>query len=765
MANEARYENERFEQEVRRIARALWPSSEFSGAVMVDGRETDGIFETEDCIHIVEATTSRKKEKASQDIVKLVKLIQKHRRVDSARVVRGWFITRDEPTADQREVTNKHRRNNVNTLSFLQFQARLIDSQAYINARDSYKFGSVRDPATGEHSLDIKYVPLDLLDVNSNNIFSHKDFDSMISEGRTIVLLGDYGAGKSMTLREIYYNLRKEHLKGNTGKFPVYLNLRDHYGQRDAAEVITRHSRSIGFDHPSHLVRAWRAGYVHLLIDGFDEISTISIQGQWHNLGLNRYRAMEAVRCLIREHPKGAGLLVAGRAHFFDNPSERRRALALPQDAIELSLTEFTEVQIRTYLERVGLSGSVPPWLPSRPLLVGYLAAKGFLSNFFDEEATDQPTGPAAGWDALLDNVAAREAEIEAGIDGNTVRRILERLATKVRSLPDGLGSISRDTVIQAFREICGNNPDDRGLVLLQRLPGLGVDREEENSRTFIDEAFADACKSGDIVDFVDKPFDFPSSVLEDIESSVGVLGIEVASRKIELRGFGEGKLNTALSKAYESGTKYMAWDIVRLISEIGHNIRQEVRLERILIPSFELKNFDTDLSKLRFVDCFFRRVEIDQNADVSRMPSFYECYIDEVEGRVSKSDLPMGKFDDKCEFDRFNTTAETTSEMLALDLPLGIRVCLTVLKKLYMQIGAGRRENALYGGLDDRARRLVPRVLQVLQSEGFTLSDRSKNNTIWRPCRSHNERVRKIIIAPSESDDPVLRRCASLSN
>ena len=249
----------------------------------------------------------------------------------------------------------------------------------------------------------------------------------MISEGRTVVLLGDYGAGKSMTLREVYRELRSDYFRGQTSKFPVYLNLRDHYGQTDTAEVFTRHSRAIGFESPSHLVRAWRTGYVHLLIDGFDEVSTFSIQGLWHDLQNNRFRAMEAVRRLIREHPQNAGLLVAGRAHFFDNPNERHKALGLPSNTVELSLSEFNEKQIETYLQRAGLSGSVPSWLPSRPLLVGYLAAKGLLNNILDKESISQPMGPAAGWDALLESVTDREAEIEAGIDGNTVRRILER--------------------------------------------------------------------------------------------------------------------------------------------------------------------------------------------------------------------------------------------------------------------------------------------------------------------------------------------------
>ena len=155
----------------------------------------------------------------------------------------------------------------------------------------------------------------------------------------------------------------------------------------------------------------------------------------------------------------------------------------------------------------------MPSWLPSRPLLVGYLANKNLLHDTFDEKYSD----PATGWNILLDKISAREAEIEAGIDGSTVRRILERLATKTRGSQGGLGSLNLDSITEAFNDVCGYKPDERGMVLLQRLPGLGVDPEEENSRIFIDEAFADVCKAGDLVEFIDSPFGFTSSVLTDI--------------------------------------------------------------------------------------------------------------------------------------------------------------------------------------------------------------------------------------------------------
>ena len=63
-----------FENTVRRIARSLWPDAAYQGAQIVDGRERDGVFETEDVIHLIECTVSKKMDKAKIDMKKLLEL-------------------------------------------------------------------------------------------------------------------------------------------------------------------------------------------------------------------------------------------------------------------------------------------------------------------------------------------------------------------------------------------------------------------------------------------------------------------------------------------------------------------------------------------------------------------------------------------------------------------------------------------------------------------------------------------------------------------
>jgi len=61
-----------FQTETLRVARQLWPQAEYGGPEIVDGRERDGIFETEECTHLLECTVSRSQDKADKDSKKLV---------------------------------------------------------------------------------------------------------------------------------------------------------------------------------------------------------------------------------------------------------------------------------------------------------------------------------------------------------------------------------------------------------------------------------------------------------------------------------------------------------------------------------------------------------------------------------------------------------------------------------------------------------------------------------------------------------------------
>ncbi|MEK7996558.1 MAG: NACHT domain-containing protein [Planctomycetota bacterium] len=751
-------EHKEFENEVLRVARALWPAARYSGSVRIDGRERDGVFETEECIHLIEATTSRRLEKAKEDISKLVGLASKLQKTTSSKAMRCWFVTREEPTADQRHAGEKHRAF-LTVLGFSQFQARLVDARAYLAARENHAFGSVRDPVTGSLKPHVDYVPLALAEQSGAAVLSPDEVVNGLIADKRFLLLGDYGAGKSMTLQYVHRKLSSGYYKGESSHFPVYVNLRDHYGQTEPAEILERHARIIGFDSPAHLVRAWRAGYVYLLLDGFDEVTTLSIQGLWRKLRDSRYRAMEPVRRLISGHPRGPGIIVAGRAHFFDSERERRSALGLDDAFVELSLNEFSDEQLETYLRGLGLPGAVPSWLPSRPLLVAYLASKGLLQGVIGEWAGD--LDPGVGWDMLIDKIAHREAQIEAGIDGPTVRRILERLATKARVSPDGLGPLSTDEIVAAFGEVCGYPPDDRGMLLLQRLPGLGVDQGESETRRFVDESFVEACRAGDVLSFAENPYD-ASGFPPNMECGAGSLGISITARRVQAQSLTSGHLTAAIERACNNGHNYLASDLVGAAVEAGLEIGSHVYIKDVLIREIEFSSGMRSAAGVHYQECLFGELALDPDIDGTKLPRFTRCFVAVLEGRISPNDLPPGAFDD-CDFESFSTAAGTTNQILDLPIALGVRVLITVLKKLFERRGSGRRESALYRGLDHRARRAVPDILQLLRSHGIAYPCRRGTETVWIPDRSARPRAGRILASPSAKDDPLVIAAAEL--
>ena len=301
-------------------------------------------------------------------------------------------------------------------------------------------------------------------------------------------------------------------------------------------------------------------------------------------------------------------------------------------------------------------------------------------------------------------------------------------------------------------------------MVLLQRLPGLGVYHDETESRIFVDEAFVDSCRGGDVAAFVERPFDFDSNIVSRIESAMGGLGVAIANRKLEKRGLSEGKINTAMELAQRQNCPYLVADLARVILLGGLGVRTKSVITGVVIQELELGSPTGDMSGLEFSDCFFGRVELEPQSDVAKLPMFRGCYIQSFEGRLSMRDVPAEKFNGECIIDGFVEASGTTAAVLTLDLPLGTRVCLTVLKKIYERRGSGRKQNALYRGLDQRARKIVPGVLQALKSEGLALPYRRKTETIWLPGRDRR-RAGRIIAAPSEEvNDPVLMRCAGLS-
>ena len=554
--------------------------------------------------------------------------------------VKGYFITFEEPTADQRGAVNRFGGDLVHALSYSQFRALMIDAPAYLELRKRYQFGSMFDPDTHSRTEPTHLIAPNLA-TPSGETLGVKDIVPRLEAGETFVLVGDYGAGKSTTLREVFVELGSRYSVNKSGRFPVHLNLRDHHGQTDPAEALDRHAKKVGFPSAHHLVRAWNAGYVTLLLDGFDEFAIAGWSGQPKRLRETRYKSMELIRKFVRES-SGGGIMIAGRQHYFDSNRELASALGLDQDCTRLDLSNFTDDQIREFLSKKGWASGIPAWLPSRPLLLGYLCSRDILEEVM---TVDSGSSPAAGWDDLLERTANREAEIEAGIDGPTVRQLVENLATKARSRNDGISSLYPEDILRSFQSVCGFTPDDKGVLLLQRLPGLGATSAEDGSRDFIDTDLADAARAGDIFRFVEDPFSFQLASPANWQMILGQLGRELAARRCYQSGFNQGKLRTALQQAGKDNEQgALCMDIVQVSKEMGHGyLGPPQTIRNILVQEASFGDTSLDFSNVSFRDCLFQRLELDIEAETPLLPKFYGCYFGTLDGRVSQMDLPKG--------------------------------------------------------------------------------------------------------------------------
>jgi hypothetical protein len=756
-------EQDQFEEDVLQIARALFAKERpFQGSGYLDSKERDGIFESSEAVVLVEATISGKADKARHDGSKLAQACIAYAKTHKYKLIKGYFVTKDEPSADQRKAIDSLG-THVVAIGFAQFRSLLVNGGDYLMARDAYAFGSARNPFNDSTTDLEEYIGIDLLEAQSSPQRTHstKDLAAVIGGGGTVVLRGDFGAGKSMTCREIHRSLAAKYRKKDSPKFPVTLNLRDHQGQKDPDEALRRHASMVGFDSPTSLVRAWRAGYIDLILDGFDEVATTGWLSHGSDLQQIRRRSVELIRKFVDQTPIQSGVLLAGRRHFFDTPDEMVSALGVNKRAKRLVIDtdQFTEAQIAAYLGRHDINAALPSWLPSRPLLLGHLAASSILPEI---AASGASLGADEGWDLLLDRVSEREARIEVGVDGHTVRRIIERLATFARGKPSGVGPLLPADLTLAFQQVCGYAPDEGSYVLLQRLPGLGEQDKTDGSRYLIDDAFTDAARAGDVARYL-MSFDSEDVMTAGIGSvaPLGEVGVGVATRAARTHGVSQAHAFACARRLQDKGAEgAFSLDLLRVGLELeGDATVPRLEFVDLSLGTMYFDHLEADLGEVLFRECVVEHLDLTEYDGTPALPIFRNCLVGLVSGAGSKNVLPVGHFID-CVFEQFDPSAKTTKGILASPgLSPAEKVALTILKKIYLQSGSSRKESSLRRGLDKAHQALVSSVIETSIAEGLVVSSKSGNNVLFYPVRGLGARVRRMLEAGVASDDALLAR------
>lgn len=626
---------EAFEASVREVARSLYRGANSTGSIILNGRERDEVIDTGTELIIIEATKRRDVKKIEGDLKKsadLVRDLRKERKYSEYNF-RILLVTLHDPTADQnRHVADSKVGCPKEIISFSRLFSRLFDARHYLKVRDGYFFGSIRNPAN-DLDLDVPpstYIPTALTEEGTGTQFSATSISTEMAKGGIFALLGDYGCGKSMTLRDIYIRLRQDFYLGKTVCCPIYINLREHVAQNEPSEALIRHSSRVGFDNPNSLISAWRAGYVIPILDGFDELIPPQFTVSIDNIKQARRYAVELVKRFITETPNDVPVLIAGRESYFDDRDEAKQALGLGTRARIYDLAGFSDGDIQKFLKKN--YAVVPTWLPSKPLLLGYLANSGLL-----EESGLTTLSPAVGWDHLIDRICEREVEQiwGPGFEANALRLYIEGLATRVRKAPTQ--PLSKSDLKRTFHQVFGKDSDEPAELLTARLPGLGAVPGRPGARNFVDEAFSDAAASGVLSRFIDTPFTIDEQLAE-CEAPLGELGKDLVIHRL---GGNYTKLEVSLHQSsIRESLSTTSVDIFSIMNDL--EIQYKGESLSIIDGCFEKLSITTiyNFSNLLFEKCIIAALELERLTEVQEsdnFPKFKECVIDKIYGVMSR--------------------------------------------------------------------------------------------------------------------------------
>jgi hypothetical protein len=774
MSNSYRY-NMSFEAEMRRVAEAVWnlspgqcqPSHYPNDPVV---REIDGIARLRDVTHLIMATTSTKLDKARDDVKKLLAA----ENIERTRVpaVSKWLITEHQLDAQHIEMARK---SNVIALTLEQFQRRFFDSFKYLSLRERWAFGSARDPQTDAITIsDDAYISLPITVVSDTRTHSPFSTGQSISlqelalrtvEGGVVILRAPFGSGKSLTTREIFRSLSKQHRDNPTAPVPLVLNLREHWGEDHSDEILDRHARSIGYTPREDLVVAWRAGMCCLLLDGFDEVASQAVVRRDNKNFMRdaRRRALQGVRDFTQKTPTGAGIFICGRDHYFDSDTELFGSLGLAtRPCLVAHLEEFSDAHANDFLRRNGITKPLPDWLPRKPLILAYLLRRNLYSDILQ---IDSSRGFGHAWDEFLTRICEREATLErSSMDPSTIRAVLERIAESVRSKSSGTGPVTGTDLAEAYFAETGQAAGEGVLAQLQRLPGLTQRDSEPGSRSFVDLDMLGALQGGAfarrVLTAFQGPLPLPISELSDKaiamathllarnqatpETLVGIAD-QLASKSTRER-FAPQVLADCIMIAIRMAIDAEREDLdFRGISVDGGSLGR-IPLDEINIRGLQVRN--CTLQELAF-----------GGLDAARGIRLSACLISKVSGVTGRGGLPEGLVDDDCEIDSFDNMS-TNNAVLRSDLPPNLKALVIVLRKLYKQPGAGRKMGAFGRGITKpEVHRFIEPVLDLLQQHRFI----TVFNSVVHPIRKQSPRVEKILMAPTLSEDDLVRAVRTL--
>jgi len=635
--------------------------------------------------------------------------------------------------------------NDITVIAFSGFAKQFFDFPQYETARLNAPFGSAVNPLTGEKD-DTEYVPVRYRVDNGGPDYGTKEIADHLREGRHVVLLGEYGSGKSRCIREIFRHLAKT---TNTDFcHPLAVDLREAWGLKRWTELIRRHFDDLGLEAIcNNAIKAFNAGSVAILLDGFDELGSQAWNNDPVRLRAIRAQALQGVKDVV-QRCKG-GVLIAGREHYFPSNEEMFLALGLnPTTSIVIrSKEEFTDSELKEFFDQRNIDVDIPAWLPRRPLICQT------INNLPEDdriEMFDAGESETAFWDHFMRVLCLRDARIHVAFDPDTIYGVLKRLSRLTRTKAANVGPVTLSDMQRAFEDIVGQPPGEEASVMLQRLPSLGRLGRETDDRQFTDTYILDGLRAKDVGEIALSSHE----IIRDVLHTAWGNGLDALGQRILANDAkcSDNRLVTLSREASTSGNKTLASDIVASLAVRSADVMDFGGLELSDGHFVMLDLSKRNIANITFKDCTFGDV-IFGDRDL-RNVLILNSLAEKVTGATSVKGLPA--WAQGLNSDHFESV-DNTASIRRIDLKPAQQMLATTIRKTFFQKGAGRKEEALTRGFARiGAPGLITKVLNLLITEGMLETAKGKEGTLYIPVRKYTGRMKTILDELATSKDPL---------
>ena len=728
-----------FEDRVRETARYIWKRPCLPKRV--GGVNLDGVVRIDPEIEIfLEITENRTLSKVREDVVKLQ--TAKSAAFHDGVMARCLCVVNGAITPAMKEAGEPH---NIRVLSIDDFSQMFFDFEEYKVARIRAPFGSAINPLTGEIDKT-DYVRVNYLADGHKKEVNSSDIANWLSEGRKIILLGEYGTGKSRCIQDVFRTLSENAAENFC--YPYAVDLRSSWGLQRSVELLRRHVSDLGLDSlETAVVRAFQVGSLAVLLDGFDEIGSQAWSNDVQKLRQIRAKSLQAVKDTIT-NCKG-GVLVTGREHYFPSSEEMFSALGMePGTTIILRCKEeFSDTELLDYFQKRDIELDVPEWLPRRPLIcqtITDLADDQFL-EMFDDEGDE-----VNFWNHFITVLCERDARIHPSFDSATIHSIFIYLSRLTRTKPANIGPISLVELQHAFEDATGAVPVEEASVMLQRLPTLGRVSSGSNDRQFVDIYILDGLRAKDVVRCcLGSPEDLTAACCSSWTNSLDDLGQRVLARDASLND--QSKLDFA-RQAVKGGNKTLSCDLIGALTRKSDSAFDFQGLS-VNDGTFMVLNLrEREISNLRIEDTYVGELVLP--ALDNKKVEISNCITPRVIGITSPAGLPYWIKD--LEAEAYDSVA-SVSRIRRIGLKPAHEVLATVIRKTFFQKGSGRKEEALLRGLGSPStRNSSRRILNLLVREGLLTSFKGNDGMVYSPVRSHTKRMQTLLDELEGSTDPI---------